>query len=379
MLIIAILAAASSASGIEAVKIASIYAFSGVAAPSNRPSIVGVRYGVDEINRRGGILGRPIELVEFDNRSTPIGSKVAADQAVQAGVIAIIGASWSSHSLAIAKVAQAEGIPMITTDSTNERVTRIGDYIFRVCYTDSFQSEVMAKFAVTELKAASATVMINSTSDYSIGLADAFNKRFTALGGTIRAQVYYKHQQHQFREELDAVRRAGSDVLFIPGHDESAAIILEAARVGISSIPMGCDGWSTETFFKRGGNRVALGYYCTHWSEDTRTPRSRRFVETYKRNGRILSTEPLGYDAVLLLADAAKRAVSVKPERLKAALSTTKGFPGVAGDISFGRTGDPIKATVVMQIRDGKASYLKRIVPPSLSASGAVKPGRTNP
>ena len=97
----------------ETVKVASIFAFSGMAASANSIPVQGVRYGVEEINRRGGILGRQIELIELDNKSTPIGSKVAADLAVKKDVIAIIGASWSSHSLAIAKVAQSAGIPMI--------------------------------------------------------------------------------------------------------------------------------------------------------------------------------------------------------------------------------------------------------------------------
>ena len=375
MAIGALLWSVSSACAAEAIQVASIYAFSGAAASANRSSYMGVRYGVQEVNRRGGILGRPVELLELDNRSTPIGSKVAADQAVKAGVIAIIGASWSSHSLAIAQVAQAAGLPMITSDSTNERVTRIGDFVFRVCYTDPFQGQVMARFAASTLKASSATVMIDSTSDYSIGLAAVFDETFTALGGTISRRVYYKHKQDHFREELAAVRQADSDVLFIPGHDESAVILMEAAPSGIRSIPIGCDGWSTDNFFARGGNRLPNGYYCTHWSEDVQTTGSRQFVETYKRSSDMMSTEPLGYDAVLLLADAAARAASIEPDRLKDALAATRQFPGVTGDISFDRNGDPIKSTVVMQIINGKATYLKSISPAPAPVSASAKLG----
>ena len=367
-----IVATGTPAAGAEPLKIASIFAFSGVAAPSNRPSFSGVRYGVEELNQQGGIGNRLIELIEIDNRSTPIGAKVAADQAVQTGVMAIIGASWSSHSLAIAKVAQAAGIPMITTDSTNVQITRIGDYIFRVCYTDTFQGQVMARFAAGELKATSATLMINAASDYSIGLAEAFSQSFGDLDGTIRKQVYYKHQQDHFRKEIDAIKAADSDVLFIPGHDESAAIILESAQAGIRSVPIGCDGWSTDTFYKRGGDRIPSGYYCTHWSEEIQSPRSRQFVESYKREEQTLSTEPLGYDAVLVLADAARRATSLTPAALKTALAATKNFPGVTGNITFDNHGDPIKSTVIMKIEDGKAYYLKRIAPsPSTSMEPA--------
>ena len=176
----------------DPVKIASIYAFSGVAAESNRPSYEGVRYGVTEINQRGGILGRSVELIEIDNRSTPIGAKVAARRAVEADVTAVIGASWSSHSLAIAKVVQPEGIIMITTDSTNPQVTLVGDYIFRVCYTDTFQGQVMARFARDRLTAGNALVFINVASDYSMGLAQAFTDSFLDAGGTVLKSIHYK-------------------------------------------------------------------------------------------------------------------------------------------------------------------------------------------
>ena len=347
----------------ETVKIASIHGFSGIASVSNRASYIGVRLGVEEVNRRGGILGHPIELIELDNRSTPIGSKIAANQAVESKVVAIIGPSWSSHSIAAAKVAQLAGIPMIATDSTHEKVTRIGDYIFRVCYTDPFQGQAMAQFSVSELNAKTASIIIDTTSDYSIGLAEVFTKSFQKLGGHIDKQVHYKYQQAHFRKEMEALQQVDSDVLFIPGHDESAAIILEAVKVGIKSIPLGCDGWSTSDFFVKGGNKVPLGYYSTHWSEDVQTTRSQQFVQLYKNNQYALSSEPLGYDAVLLLADAATRAMSLQPEQLKIALQETANFQGVTGDISFNEFGDPLKTMVVMRIDEGEVQYLKSIAP----------------
>lgn len=350
----------------EPIKIAAIFGYSGKAAASNQASYLGVKYGVEEINRRGGILGRPIELVELDNKSTPIGSKVAADKAVKMGVTAIIGASWSSHSLAVAKVAEKNGTPMISTDSTHEDVTRIGDYIFRTCFIDPFQGRVMAHFAVTELGAKTASIVVNSASDYSTGLADVFTTFFTKYGGTVEKVVYYKHRQDHFRAEMRALKKVDSDVLFVPGHDESAAIVLEAAETGIKSIPLGCDGWSTTHFFELAGSKVNLGYYSSHWAEGVKTTLSKKFVATYKQKGTMLSSEPLGYDAVLLLADAIERARSVDPEPLKQALQETSNFMGVTGVISFNRYGDPIKPAVVLRIQKGDISYLKSISPEML-------------
>ena len=353
----------TSSFAVETVKIASIHGFSGIASVSNRASYTGVRLGVEEINRQGGILGRPIELIELDNRSTPIGSKIAAKQAIEANVVAILGPSWSSHSIAAAKVAQDAGIPMIATDSTHEKVTRVGDYIFRVCYTDPFQGRAMARFAVSELKAKTASVIVDTTSDYSIGLADVFSKSFKELGGRVDKYVKYKYQQDNYRKEMAVLGQVESDILFIPGHDESAAIILEAAEVGIKSVPLGCDGWSTSDFFVKGGNKVSLGYYSTHWSEDVQTTKSQQFAKLYKNNQYALSSEPLGYDAVLLLADAAARAMSLHPDKLKVALQETNGFQGVTGEVSFNEFGDPLKPMVVIKIDEGEAQFLKSIAP----------------
>lgn len=359
----------------ETIKIASIHAFSGIASVSNRASYIGVRLGVEEVNRRGGIRGLPIELIELDNRSTPIGSKFAANQAVDLQVAAIIGPSWSSHSIAAAKVAQAAGIPMIATDSTHEKVTQTGDYIFRVCYTDPFQGRAMAQFAVSELKAKTASIVVDTTSDYSIGLAEVFTKSFEKLGGRIAKQVDYKYQQDHFRKEMEGLKEVDSDILFIPGHDESAAITLEVVKAGVTGIPLGCDGWSTSDFFVKGGNKVPLGYYSTHWSEDVQTPRSQEFVRLYKNSQYALSSEPLGYDAVLLLADAATRAGGLSSEQLKKALQETDTFQGVTGDISFDANGDPVKTMVVMKIDQGDVQYLKSITPEllDLSESGSKK------
>lgn len=359
----------------ETVKIASIFAFSGIAAPSNRASILGVRYGVEEINRQGGILGRQIELIELDNRSTPIGSKVAADQAVKQEVIAIIGASWSSHSIAVAKVAQAAGLPMIATDSTNEQVTRTGDFIFRACYTDPYQGRLMAHFAVTQLQAKTASILFDASSNYSYGLARVFAENFKQLGGRINKVVPYKYQQDNFRAEMNELKQVESDILFVPGHDESAAILLEATEAGINSVPIGCDGWSTAKSFKKGKTKVALGYYSTHWSEGVQTPRSQDFVKTYKEQGKLLSSEPLGYDSVLLLADAIVRADSFNPEQIKTALQQTENFQGITGNIGFDEFGDPLKTTVIIRVQNGEVQYLTSITPEQLEipATDAVE------
>ncbi len=345
----------------EPIRIASIYALSGPAAGSNQSSVQGVRLAVNEINATGGISGRTLSLVELDNRSTPIGSKVAADKAVRSNVAAIIGAAYSSHSMAVAKVAQANRIPMITNVSTSPAVTRIGDYVFRVCFNDDIQGRVMAKFAREELHYQGVVTVYNMASDYSIGISTTFERAFVQRSGLMLAKIPYKSRQPNFRDIIAMALSADPDAIFIAGHTESGRIIGEAIKKGLSAVPLGGDGWDEPGFYEMGGKHIPLGYYTTHWNQAVETAASRRFVERYGRSGGIWTSTVLAYDAVHLLADAIKRAGSTQPAAVREALSRTKDFNGVTGKISFDEKGDPIKRVVIMKIEAGVPKLLKLV------------------
>ena len=150
-----------AASAFRPVKLAVIYAKTGIAAHDNVAMGQAAAMAVDEINHQGGLLGRPIELISIDNKSTSLGSKSAAMEAVKRQVTGVIGASWSSHSLAMAPMLQKAKIPMITPVSTNPHVTDIGNYIFRICFTNELQARTMAEFARKNLNAGTAVVLKN--------------------------------------------------------------------------------------------------------------------------------------------------------------------------------------------------------------------------
>jgi branched-chain amino acid transport system substrate-binding protein len=348
----------------EAIDIAAIYALTGPAAEANAYALRGVGYAVDEVNKQGGISGKKINLFMLDNQSTPIGSTLAAKQAAAANVVAIVGPDWSSHSLAVARVAQDAGIPMISSLSTNPDVTKIGDYIFRICFTDDFQGKVIARFARYDLKAITAVIFVDVTSDYSLKLSEIFRQDFEQMGGRVLLELEYKLKQLQFDEEIKKAVKAAADLIFIPGHDESGLIAKKLQDAGTSSIFIGGDGWSTAVFLKKGGAELKRGYYSTHWSAHLDTEQSRAFVKKYK----IDSADPddnvaLGYDAMMLLADAIKRAGTLDRKRIRDAIADTRSFKGVTGAIRFNENGDPIKSAVLMEIINGQPHYLKTLKP----------------
>lgn len=345
------------------IRIAAIYALSGPAATYSASSLQGVHWAVDEINASGGTLGRLFELVELDNRSTPIGSKVAAQQAAAMDATAIIGPAFSSHALAAARVAQIHAIPMITAVATSPKITRIGNYIFRVCYNDDQQGRVMGRFAFKTLQYRKIMTMVNIASDYSIGLAETFESAFSRLGGIILARSIYKARQPNFRDLIEQAVKAEPDAIFIAGHKESARIILEAAQHGLDAVPLGGDGWDDPSFYEIGGNRIKCGYFTTHWHAAIDTQTSRRFVQHYGQGRTIGAATALAYDAVNLLADAIRRAGSIQRTDIRHALAQTKRFNAVTGMISFDKNGDPLKDIIIMQISDGRPHVLKQVHP----------------
>ncbi len=347
----------------EYIKIAAIYAKSGEAAEDNLELFEAVRYAVDEFNSSGGLHGSMIKLLEYDNHSTPIQSKLAAKQAVKDGVVAVIGASWSSHSLAMAPYLQQMKIPMISPDSTHPDVTRTGDYIFRACFTDAFQGASLARFARQTLKAGSAVIVQNITSDYSMGLSEHFKDEFEHRGGRVAAILNYKFQQTDFTQILNHVRQLNPDILFVPGHAESGFIVRQAQSLGIRAIMLGGDGWPYRQFYANGGQDLQLGYYSAHWNKELSFPKTLEFIEKYKKIYEVTDFAAIAYDAATILFDAIRRAGSAEPRAIRDALAATREFQGVTGPISFDREGNPQKQVIIMKIINGRPSLYMTVRP----------------
>ncbi len=347
----------------DTIKIASIFSKTGDAATSNFLILQAVRLAVDEINDSGGVLGKKIQLIEYDNCSSPIKSRLVARQAVKDDVLAVVGASWSDHSLAMAPVFQKAGIPMLSPSSTNPKLTRLGEFIFRGCFTDSFQGKVIAQFAVDEFKAKTAAILVNINSSYSLGLAKNFSERFVQLGGKILTEEDYKDGERNFTRLLARVKELKPDVLFLPGYDECGNIVKQAQDLGLESVLLGGDGWGINQFLANGGQELKKGYYTSHWSQYLDTPQTRRFVEKYQPHYALDETSALGYDSVMLLADAIKRAGKLDKKAVRDALAATSDFHGVSGSFGFDKNGDSIKGVNIMQIVEGKPKYYKTIAP----------------
>lgn len=353
----------------ESVKIAAIFAKNGLAAGSNDKYFRGTVLAVREINETGGVLGRDVELIELDNKSTLQGSRQAALEAIRRDVIAVIGAGWSSHSLAMAPLLQEAGIPMITPGSTNPEVTRIGDHIFRTCFTDAFQGRVMARFARKELGAETAFILKNVSSHYSLDLAGFFKDDFSSLGGKVPWEGRYKEKDLDFMEVLKPIRDFRPDVVFLPGYVRDSALILKQAfSMGIDTPFLGGDGWSWSGQMRElAGDILEGNYYCSHWHEDADFGNRGPLETFYKLNDREKRTyfgSLSSYDAVTVLIEAIRTAGGLDRKKIRDALASTRNFQGTLGDITFDENRNPVnRRAVVLKFEGGRSVLVKTVKP----------------
>lgn len=339
---------------------------SGPQASFGSDSINGARLAVDEINASGGILGHPLKLIVKDTQSLPDETATVVKELIDKDkVVALIGEIATDRSLVAAPIAQARGVPMITPASTHQLVTAAGNFVFRACYTDSFQAAVMAKFA-RSIDVEKAAVLFDPTNAYGIGLADIFKRDFLAHHGTIVAEQTYRAGDTDFTSQLTLIKSANPEVIFLPSYFAEAALVIKQARqLGIDTPFIGTDGWDSPEFLRIGGTAVDNSYFSSHFSAESQDPKVAGFVATYgtKYNAPPPPLAALTYDSVYLVAEALKRAGQANPVALREALAGTKDFVGVTGQIAFDQDRNPRKSAVVIRLQDGKFTYLETVQP----------------
>jgi len=326
----------------------------------------GVQLALAEINAAGGVLGQPLRIITKDNQSKPGETSTAVRELITRNkVVALIGEVASGRSLEAAPIAQRSGIPMISPASTNEKVTETGDHIFRVCFIDPFQGTVCAKFS-RKLGFNKAAIITDVSKDYSLGLAKSFKKEFTANGGVITGEQSYSGGDKDFSAQLTAIKADNPQVIFLPAYYTEAPLIIRQARqLGITVPFVGGDGWDSPELVGVGGSSVEGCYFSNHFSDQSKDPRVVAFVDAYRKkyNGEPDAMVALGYDSLLLLADAMKRAGTTDPAKVNEAIAATKDFPGVTGKITLDSHRNPTKPAVMLQVKDGKFVYVETIAP----------------
>jgi len=328
----------------------------------------GVLLAIEEINAKGGVLGRPLAYLVEDIQSKQGESATAVKKLISRDkVVAVIGANASANSLEAAPICQNSQIPMMAISSTNPRVTEVGDYIFRICFIDPFQGAVLAKFAHTSLKAKRVALLTAVNSPYSVGLSAVLRQDFTARGGEIIAEQKYNEGEKDFRAQLTALRPLKPDVIAITGfYAEAALICLQARALGIDVPFIGGDGWEAPQLIELGGKAVEGTYYSTYFSAENDAPEVRAFVKKFSArwtNETPEAVSALGYDAVYLIAAAMTNAGTTAGPKLRDAIAATKNFPGVTGQTTIDEKRNSAKAAVMLTVKNGRSLFFESVTP----------------
>ncbi len=345
----------------------------------------GIELYMDNLNAQGGIGGKHIHILVEDDQSKPEEAATAVNKLVaQDGVVAVLGEVASSRSMAAAPICQSAGVPMISPSSTNPKVTELGDYIFRVCYIDPFQGEVIAKFAKNTLKLSRAAVFRDNKNDYSVGLANYFSESFRKLGGVIVSDESYGEGDQDFKGQLTVIKTKKPAFIFIPGYyTEVGLIARQAKELGLNVPMLGGDGWVSDRLLEIAQDALNGSYLVNHYWEKDPNPAVQEFVQSYrKRYGATPDgLAALAYDAAGVLTNAIQK---LQKEDLKAfetlagppntdqkaaraklrdLIAATRDYPGVTGRISLDERRNAVKTAVFLGIENRDYKFVATVEP----------------
>ncbi len=332
----------------------------------------GIQMAIDEVNAKGGVLGKKVVLQTEDNASRADESVTAVQKLISSdNVLVVLGDVASSNSLAAAPICQKSKVPMVSPTSTNPKVTEVGDYIFRTCFIDPFQGTVCARFARDTLKAKNVAVLVDNKSDYSKGLAKYFVEEFSKTGKIVSTS-YYTAGDADFRAQLTNIKAKNPDLIFLPGYyTEVGAIASQARQLGMKQPFLGGDGWDSPKLTEIGKDAVQGAYFSTHYSPESDDPRVQKYGADYKKkfNGQTPDAmSAVAYDAANIVFAAIEKANATQPNdadraKIRDAIAATKNFPGVTGDITIDKNRNAVKPAVILQVKGNKFTYLTTVKP----------------
>jgi branched-chain amino acid transport system substrate-binding protein len=331
----------------------------------------------------GGILGFPIGLVFRDNEDDSMLSAELVEELIsQDGVVAIIGPDYSRNALKAAPVAQSYRVPMVATGATNPDITKAGEYVFMAAFADTFQGEVMARFARESLRAHTAALLTQEGDPYTEGLSRFFEESFIELGGDIvTKQTYPKPrdpsrtrgvEEIDFTSQLKAIASEEPDVVFMSGFVPEVPQAIKQARTipqgntsGITATFLGGDSWEDPDLITIAGDAVEGCYFSTSFSPDTPDESGHDFVRSYQSMFGMTpdSNSAIGYDAFKLVATAIRRAGSVDKEAIRDQLAATSGYSGATYIERYDQDRHPIKGAVIMKIENGQFEFHQYVEP----------------
>lgn len=352
----------------DTIKIGFLGALTGDVAMFGKPTLEGMKMAAEELNAAGGVLGKKIEIVEADNRGDKQeGASVTQKLISRDNVVAIVGDPTTGITKVAAPIAQKAGVLLISAGATGQGVVENGDFIFRNTLLDSVAIPACIDYFANDLKYKKVAIITSDNNDYSVGFSQTFRDAAKGKGITIVADEKIKDGDKDFSGQVTNIKAKKPDVIFFSGYyTEGALIMKEARKQGLKANMFGGDGLFSPEFIKLGGSAVEGSMSALGFAPEQASPETAKFIEAFKKKfaGQLPGLfDAQGYDGVMMIADAIKRANSADPKVFKTAMAATKNFKGVSGTITIRANREPIKTPLcLLAVKDGNFA-LKAKVP----------------
>jgi branched-chain amino acid transport system substrate-binding protein len=341
----------------DTIKIGVIQPLTGSVAYNGTTDVNGAKLAADEINAKGGVLGKKIELVVEDGQCKPADTVNAAEKLIQRDkVVAIMGAFCSSATLAIMPVAQNYKIPLVTAVSSAAALTEKGNpWFFRATETDALLAKAFAKILYNDLKLRT-VAYIGVNDDFGRGGVAEFEKQMEALGARTVMKEYFEHGTSDFYTLLTKLKSSGAEGVFVAAETQDGSILVkQKAELGISTKMFGVGSWATADFIKLAGPAGEGIYAAVPYASTMATPKNKTFVADYENRyheapGKYSAA---GYNGINIIAQAIERAKSTDADSIREALGKTD-YDGPNGHFQFDEKGQATGFNVVLvQLTNG--------------------------
>ncbi|MDR0516235.1 MAG: ABC transporter substrate-binding protein [Fibromonadaceae bacterium] len=322
----------------------------------------GLQLAKQEINENGGILGKKLDIVIFNDKGDKHYALQRYEALKESGVVAMIGSSYSDVTMVLAQEAEKDGIPLISPTASNPLVTKDRKNVFRAIFTDNYQTEVMAKFARNSLKAKTVLIMHRNDSGY-MQIADFFRKAFVAQGGEVIAFESYASES-EYKSILGKHTEEPPDAIYCSEDYAPAAQLLnDILELGLnSSYMLGSDAWDGILDYVSNPEVRKKIYYTVPFAFDDQDYEVERFVRSYftKFSQMPITGSASAYTSVYILSEAIKKAGSTNRDSLVLAMKENE-FNSIMGRIKFDENNNPHPNVYVVKIKDGKYITYEKI------------------
>lgn len=369
---------AAKMTSVGAIKIAGGFALTGGGSALDRPAANGALLAVKEINSKGGVLGRPVELVVRDSRyDMDLTAQIARQFVNEDKVVSGIGFSDTDSVMAAGPVFQKAGLPFITVGATSPKIPdQIGDMVYLACFGDNVQAAAGAEFAAKHF-GWRAYLLVDKSADYTVLLADYFMRSFKELGGDVVLEDSYTDNTTDLSKQIADLKNLSKqpDFYYIAAMPYNAGTVIEQFRdAGLVGPIVGGDGYDTPEILKLGGNASDNVFFSTHALMDPNSGDEgvKEFIAAYDKeygHNPENAFAALGYDTMRLMVDAIGRAGSTDSKAIQRAIQDTKDFRGVTGNISYlNGSHVPQKGVTIVAVKGGRFTLGAEIVPEKVPA-----------